>query len=108
MTTIPYKPLSRDVVFEIIEQTNSGIYLADSAATFASSDQNAIEIVAVGPDTRWIKPGDRVFMRECMPTIVVLNGKKYAQVSEADCMGIVDKDVDTSIPKSMMQSPSIN
>lgn len=105
MTTLPYKPLSRDVVFAIIEQTKGGIYLGDTV-TAITGEQNAIPVVAVGPDAKWVKPGDRVFFRDCMPTIIVLNGKKYGQVSEADCMGIVEEGVDTSIPATMLEGNS--
>lgn len=86
---IPYTPTSRDVVIAIKEVTEAGIYLPENLANPADLDAEPVEVVAAGPDCKQIKVGDFVLLRNVIPTIFSIEGKKYIQIAEYDCLGVL-------------------
>lgn len=103
MNKIDYTPIGRDVVWKVKEKRDSGLILSEASMMMEETD---VVIVATGSDVKVIKPGDRVVLRGgCRPTLVILNKEKYGQVSEGECLGIVGKDVDTTIPENVFTPP---
>ena len=99
--TMPYKPLSRDVVFKI-EVVESAIVLSDELVKQSMlDDQNSLEVVAVGPECKHVKVGDLVLLRSPRYTSIAINQMEYGQISEGELLGIVDKNTDTSYTKAM-------
>lgn len=100
---IDYTPIGRDVMWKIKEKTDSGLVLPDSVTL---SEEGAVRIIAVGHETKIVKPGDKVLLRGgARPTLLILNREKYAQVSEGECLGVVGENVDTSIPEDLFTPP---
>lgn len=86
--TTPIKPLADRVVAtreEKAAKTASGIYLPDTAKekpVFA-------KVVAIGPDVKGIKIGDRIIYKEYSVTELKVEGTEYLIVKEEDVLATV-------------------
>lgn len=84
----PIKPLADRIVAvreEAKTQTASGIYLPDNA----KEKPVMVEVVAVGPDVKDIKVGERVIYKEYSTTDLTINGKEYLIIKEEDILATV-------------------
>ena len=54
------------------------------------------EVVAVGPDTRVLAPGDTVAMSEYLGTKLEFDGEEYIVAMEADVLGVIREGADPS------------
>ena len=70
---------------EAEEKTKSGIILPDSAQ---EKPQEAL-VVAVGPDEKQVKEGDKVIYSQYAGTDVKYEGEEYKIVDEKDIIAIV-------------------
>lgn len=86
---IPYTPTAKDIVIGLVEKTETGLFLPEGSVKTAVEDDNAVEVLAVGPECQQVKVGDKVFLREVQPTLIMINGKKYLQLREYDCLGVL-------------------
>lgn len=85
----PIKPLADRVVAvrqEPATQTASGLYLPD-----ANERPVDAEIIAVGPDVKHLKLGDRIIMKEYTGTELEYGGQKYTVIKEEDVLATVIK-----------------
>jgi chaperonin GroES len=84
----PIKPLGARVVAtkeEAKTKTASGIYLPDTA-----KEQPAHAIaVAVGPEVKGIKNGDKIIYKQYSATELKVDGKEYLIVNEEDVLATV-------------------
>jgi len=83
--SVPIKPLADRVamVREIAaNQTTSGIYLPDNA----KEKPVMASVVAVGPDVKGVKTGDKVVYKEYSTTELKVDGKEYLLVKEEDIL----------------------
>lgn len=84
----PIKPLADRVVAvreKAQEKTASGLYLPDS-----SKEKPVVaEIVAVGPDAKAVKVGDKVVYKEYSTTELKINDVEYLIVKEEDILATV-------------------
>lgn len=82
----PIKPLFDKVVAvkdEAKQQTASGLYLPDQAKekpVFAN-------VVAVGPDVKHVKEGDKIVYKEYTTTDLKIDNQDYLIVKEEDILG---------------------
>jgi co-chaperonin GroES (HSP10) len=83
---LPYEPNSRDVVFAVKEKTDSGLFLPETAQ---QRHDIAVELIAVGAECKRAKVGDKVYLRQTYINEIILNEKRYCQVSEGDILGWV-------------------
>lgn len=84
----PIKPLADRVVAvreEAKTQTASGIYLPDTA----KEKPAYATVVAVGPDVKEIKNGDRIVYKDYTTTELKIDGKEYLIVKEEDVLATV-------------------
>jgi len=84
----PIKPLADRVVAvreEAQTKTASGLYLPDNA-----KEKPVIsKVVAVGPDVKSLKIGDRIVYKEYSTTDLKIDDKKYLIVKEEDVLATV-------------------
>lgn len=86
--SIPIKPLADRVAMvreEAATQTTSGIYLPDNA----KEKPVLAKIVAVGPDVKGVKAGDKVVYKEYSTTELKVDGTEYLLVKEEDILAKV-------------------
>ena len=84
----PIKPLADRVVavrIEAAEKTASGLYLPDNA----KEKPVAAEVMAVGPDVKGVKKGDKILYKEYSTTEVKIDGTEYLIVKEEDILATV-------------------
>lgn len=83
--TIPIKPLADRVVAvreEVATKTASGIYLPDAA----KEKPVLAKVMAIGPDVKGIKVGDRIIYKEYSVTELKVEGTEYLIVKEEDVL----------------------
>lgn len=84
----PVKPLADRVVAvreKAQEKTASGLYLPDS-----SKEKPVLaEVVAVGPDAKQVKVGDKIVYKEYSTTELKINEVEYLIVKEEDVLATV-------------------
>lgn len=84
----PIKPLADRVVAvreKAQEKTASGLYLPDS-----SKEKPVVaEVVAVGPDAKAVKKGDKIVYKEYSTTELKINDIEYLIVKEEDILATV-------------------
>lgn len=83
--TTPIKPLAARVVAvreEAKTTTASGLYLPDSAKETPAS----VAVVAVGPDVKHIKVGDRIVYKDYTPTNLKIDDTEYLIINEEDVL----------------------
>jgi chaperonin GroES len=86
--TVPIKPLADRVAMvreEAATQTTSGIYLPDNA----KEKPVLAKVVAVGPDVKGVKTGDKVVYKEYSTTELKVDGTEYLLVKEEDILAKV-------------------
>jgi len=86
--TVPIKPLADRVAMvreEAMAKTNSGIYLPDNA----KEKPVLAKVVAVGPDVKGVKTGDKVVYKEYSTTELKVDGTEYLLVKEEDILAKV-------------------
>lgn len=86
--TTPIKPLADRVVAvrEVAAtKTASGIYLPDNA----KEEPVSAKVVAVGPDVKGVKVGERIIHAEYKATELTHDGIKYLIVKEEDVLATV-------------------
>jgi chaperonin GroES len=84
----PLQPLGDYVVAvqeEAETKTASGIYLPEKAA----EKPKTAKVVAVGPNAKQIKNGDRIVYKSFSTTEVKVDGKEYILVKEEDVLATV-------------------
>lgn len=84
----PLKPLADRVVAvrdAAQTQTASGIYLPDNA----KEKPVLAKVVAVGPDVKGIKTGDKIVYKEYSTTELKIDGTEYLIVKEEDILATV-------------------
>jgi chaperonin GroES len=84
----PIKPLADRVVAERVEaaaKTASGLYLPDN-----SKEKPVLaKVVAVGPDVKSLKVGDKIVYKEYSTTELKIEGTEYLIVKEEDVLATV-------------------
>jgi chaperonin GroES len=84
----PIKPLADRVVAvreEAATKTASGLYLPDN-----SKEKPVLaNVVAVGPDVKSLKVGDKIVYKEYSTTELKVNGTEYLIVKEEDVLATV-------------------
>jgi chaperonin GroES len=88
LTAAPLQPLGDYVVAvqeEAETKTASGIYLPEKAA----EKPKTAKVVAVGPNAKQIKNGDRIVYKSFSTTEVKVDGKEYILVKEEDVLATV-------------------
>jgi len=84
----PIKPLADRVVAvreEVSTKTASGLFLPES-----SKEKPVIaKVVAVGPDVKHLKPGDKIVYKEYSTTDLKVNDQEYLIVKEEDVLATV-------------------
>lgn len=86
--SVPIKPLADRVAMvreEAAQQTTSGIYLPDNA----KEKPVLAKVVAVGPDVKGVKTGDKVVYKEYSTTELKVDGTEYLLVKEEDILAKV-------------------
>ena len=86
--SVPIKPLADRVAMvreEAAAQTTSGIYLPDNA----KEKPVLAKVVAVGPDVKGVKTGDKVVYKEYSTTELKVDGTEYLLVKEEDILAKV-------------------
>ncbi len=84
----PITPLADRVVAvrqDPATKSASGLYLPD-----ANEKPVDAEIVAVGPEVKTLKSGDRVIMKDYAGTELEFNGKKYIVIKEEDVLATIN------------------
>ena len=70
------------------EETESGIILPESAQD--KIKENILEVLAVGPECKWVKPGDTIMVDPSgKGHIVTIDEKSYVIISEFMILGIM-------------------
>lgn len=84
----PIKPLADRVVAvrqKPQEKTASGLYLPDT-----SKEKPVVaEVVAVGPDAKSVKKGDKIVYKEYSTTELKIDEVEYLIVKEEDVLGVI-------------------
>lgn len=86
--SVPIKPLADRVAMvreEPAQQTTSGIYLPDNA----KEKPVLAKVVAVGPDVKGVKTGDKVVYKEYSTTDLKVDGAEYLLIKEEDILAKV-------------------
>jgi chaperonin GroES len=86
--SVNIKPLADRVVAEPVEaesKTASGLYLPGGA----QEKPKVAKVVAVGPDVKNIKVGDRILYEDYSNTDVKVDGKSYIIVKEEKVLATV-------------------
>jgi chaperonin GroES len=84
----PIKPLADRVVAVRIEaqsKTTSGLYLPDNA----KEKPVVAEVVAIGPNVKSLKLGDKIVYKEYSTTELKVENKEYIIVKEEDVLATV-------------------
>lgn len=84
----PIKPLGDRVVAErevAPTQTASGLYLPDDA----KEKPVTATVLAVGPEVKNVKPGDKILYKEYSTTEVTISNHEYLLVKEEDILATV-------------------
>ena len=84
----PLQPLGDYVVAvgeEAETKTASGLYLPDKAA----EKPKTAKVVAVGPNAKQVKSGDRIVYKSYSTTDVKVGGDEYILVKEEDILATV-------------------
>lgn len=82
----PIKPLGDRVVAmreKAPEKTESGLYLPDNA----KEKPIMASVVAVGPDVKHVKTGDKILYKEYATNEVTIDNDEYLLVKEEDILG---------------------
>jgi chaperonin GroES len=81
----PIRDLVVAVKDEPAQQTSGGVFIP------TASQQKPImaNVVAVGPDVKEIKIGDRIVYKEYSTTDLKLGDKEYLIIKEADVLGTI-------------------
>jgi len=66
-------------------KTASGLYLPDKAA----EKPKVAKVLAVGPNAKQVKVGDRILYKSYSPTEVKLDGVEYLLVKEEDILATI-------------------
>ena len=85
----PLKPLGDYVVAEHEEASNktaSGLYLPDNA----KEKPKTAKVLAVGPDAKQIKVGDRIVYKSYSTTEVKIDKTEYILVKQEDVLATVN------------------
>ena len=86
--TTPIKPLADRVVAvreEVSTKTASGLYLPEN-----SKEKPVIaKVVAIGPDVKHLKVGDRIVYKEYSTTDLKVNEEEFLIVKEEDVLATV-------------------
>jgi chaperonin GroES len=88
MMSTPIKPLADRVVAvreEVQTKTASGLYLPDNA----KEKPVVARVVAIGPDVKSLKIGDKIVYKEYSTTDLKINDKEYLIVKEEDVLATV-------------------
>jgi chaperonin GroES len=86
--SVPIKPLADRVaaVREVAAtKTASGIYLPDNA----KEKPVLAKVVAIGPDVKALKVGDKIVYKEYSTTELKIDGTEYLIVKEEDVLATV-------------------
>jgi chaperonin GroES len=86
--TTPIKPLADRLVATrevAATKTASGIYLPDNA----KEKPVLAKVVAIGPDVKGVKVGDRIVYKEYSTTELKIDGTEYLIVKEEDVLATV-------------------
>lgn len=84
----PIKPLADRVVAvreEAQTKTASGLYLPDNA----KEKPVIAKVVAIGPDVKSLKLGDRIVYKEYSTTGLKINDEEYLIVKEEDVLATI-------------------
>lgn len=84
----PIKPLGDRIVatpVEVKTQTASGLYLPDNAKEKPVS----ATVVAVGPEAKTVKSGDKILYKEYSTTEVKIDDQTYLIIKEEDVLATV-------------------
>ena len=84
----PIKPLADRVVAvkeEAATKTASGLYLPDNA----KEKPVLAKVIAVGPDVKSLKSGDKIVYKEYSTTELKIDGTEYLIVKEEDVLATV-------------------
>ncbi len=84
----PIKPLAGRVVAARVETSNktaSGLYLPDNA----KEKPVMASVIAIGPDVKSLKVGDRIVYKEYSTTDIKINDKEYLIVKEEDVLATI-------------------
>lgn len=84
----PIKPLADRVVAvreEAVNKTASGLYLPDNA----KEKPVVAKVVAVGPDVKSLKVGDKIVYKEYSTTDLKIDDKEYLIVKEEDVLATI-------------------
>jgi len=84
----PIKPLADRVVAvreKAQAKTSSGLYLPDNA----KEKPVIAKVVAVGPNTKSLKVGDRIVYKEYSTTDLKINDDEYLIVKEEDVLATI-------------------
>lgn len=86
MTGVNYKPLNKGVLIELVEKTESGIYLPENSQSQVNDD--FYTLVAVADDCIHVKTGDKVnFAGHANPTKIQVDNKTYLLAKEHEILG---------------------
>lgn len=86
--SVNVKPLGDYVVAEPEEaptKTASGLYLPEKS----TEKPKVSKVVAVGPQAKQVKVGDRILYKSYSPTEVKLDNQKYLLVKEEDILATI-------------------
>jgi len=89
MTNTPIKPLADRVVAvreEALAKTASGLYLPDNA----KEKPVIATVVAIGPDVKSLKVGNKIVYKEYSTTELKINDSEYLIVKEEDVLATVN------------------
>jgi chaperonin GroES len=90
MSKVPLNPLGARVIATreaAASKTKSGLYLPDNA----KEKSQIVDVVAVGPEVKSLKAGDRAIVREYSTTEVKVDGVEYLIVKDEDILATVEK-----------------
>ncbi|MDQ5932293.1 MAG: chaperonin GroES [Patescibacteria group bacterium] len=82
----PITPLGDRIVAvreQAAEKTASGLFLPDNA----KEKPVAAKVVAIGPDAKHVKVGDRILYKEYSTTELKIDTTEYLVVKEEDILG---------------------
>ena len=86
--SVPIKPLADRVVAvreEALAKTSSGLYLPDNA----KEKPVIAKVVAIGPDVKSLKVGDKIVYKEYSTTDLKVNDDEYLIVKEEDVLATI-------------------
>lgn len=91
MEEVNYKPLNRGVLIELVEKTESGIYLPENSQSQVNED--FYTLVATADDCVAVKTGDKVnFTAHANPTKIQVGNKTYLLAKEHEILGKLVQD----------------